>query len=338
MTLTALVSRLLGRSEPTRPEPKLKDTSDGGLSKAELVFLGRFRVPQEPKWIEADPRWREVLGQDTAEAVRRFRERGLLVPGSPADLLSAGRSVKELKELCRAHGLKVSGTREELVPRLMQGIPDLIPGLIAGKAVLRCSPEAARLAEEEASQNDLKKAAAEEEVRAALAVRDFSRAARAMVQFEAGQVIPRGMGIDWTNYDAEAAALSVMFNRWPRLLAFVPEESRGDLRLAAGEMYLWALSRPNARSFVPELEGPLKGDVACRMLVAFALTEKLLTELRSIGQKRVVFIRKGGCAGCMSGPGIVPINSAPEIPRPECTNPEGCRCCLTAATREESRG
>jgi len=271
------------------------------------------------------------------EVIRRFRDRGLLVPGSLADHLSAGHSVKGLKELCRSHGLKVSGTREVLVARLVEAIPDPVTELVAGRTVLRCSPEAQKLAEDFTAENEARRVAAEAEARQALVARDFRRAFRTVALFEASQPFPRWMGIDSSHPSPEPdlVAFSAVFERWPRLLAFVPEDSRDAFRIAAAETYLWGRARPLRGSCLPDVKGPLNAEVTCRMLVAFVETERMLHGLRESGTTLVVVCRDGSCAGCQEGPSIVALRSVPEIPRPECTNPEGCRCCLRPATQEE---
>jgi hypothetical protein len=309
----------------------------GSLSKAELVFLARFRSPQDVAWIEQDGRWLESLGEPPMEVIRRLRGRELLVPASLADHLSAGHSVKALKELCRSHGLIVSGTREVLVARLVEAVPDLVRDLVAGRTVLRCSPGAQTLADGLAAENEARRAAAEAETHEGLVARDFRRACRAIAIFEASQAFPRGMGIDWARYNSEAdvVALTAIFHRWPRLLAFVSGDSRDAFRIAAAETYLWGRSRRQRGSCLPEVEGPLNAEVTSRMLVAFGQTESSLHGLRESGTKRIVICRDGACAGCLEGPSIVALASMPEIPRAECTNPEGCRCALRPATRDE---
>jgi hypothetical protein len=331
------IFEVLFGKKPTEPKSTPAGDTAGGLSRAQLMFLARFRSPQDVAWIEQDGRWPESLGEPPMEVIRCFREGGLLVPGSLADHLSAGHSVKELKELCRSHGLKVSGTREVLVARLVEAVPDQVTALVAGRTVLRCSQEAQKLAEDFAAESEARKAAAEAETREALVARDFRRACRAVALFEASQPFPRGMEMDWSHYDPEpdVVALSAAFERWPHLLAFVPGDSRDAFRIAAAETYLWGRSRTLRGSCLPHVEGPLNAEVTCRMLVAFAQTERTLHGLRESGTTLVVVCRNGSCAGCQEGPSIVALRSMPEIPRPECTNPEGCRCCLRPATQEE---
>jgi hypothetical protein len=119
------------------------------------------------------------------------------------------------------------------------------------------------------------------------------------------------------------------------LRPYIPGDSRDAFRIAAAETYLWGRSRTLRGSCLPHVEGPLNAEVTCRMLVAFAQTERTLHGLRESGTTLVVVCRNGSCAGCQEGPSIVALRSMPEIPRPECTNPEGCRCCLRPATQEE---
>ena len=62
--------------------------------------------------------------------------------------------------------------------------------------------------------------------------------------------------------------------------------------------------------------------VMCQALLAFAVTESTLGSLRESGVEFVVVMRDGSCAGCQTGPSLVSIQSAPEIPRPELRIPK----------------
>ena len=102
-----------------------------------------FRCPQDVAWIEQDPRFsRKARRVADGKSSAGSGSAGSWCP-SLADHLRAGRPVKELKELCRSLGFKVSGTGEVLVARLVEGAPDRISELVAGKTVLRCSPRGA---------------------------------------------------------------------------------------------------------------------------------------------------------------------------------------------------
>lgn len=321
-------------SKPSSPPaPKTPGLETARLEQ-ELLF--HFRIPQDVASLERDGRWREKFGESPLRVVSRLRERGQLVEGSLADYLSVRHSVKDLRELCKEHGLKVSGTREILVPRLVEAIPEVVRARVVGQTVLRCSPEAQQLVNHLSGDRDARRSTAEAAVRAALRARDFSGGCREVALFEAQQSSPRGLGIDWKSYDPaqDVAALSALFHGWPRLLDFVPEEDRNAFREAAAEAYLWGLGREPRAADVPEVDGPISAAKVVGALIAFTQSARSRLQFRAVGVE-YVFVYRADCCDACAGPAIVPLSEAPEIPNPSCTRRLGCCCATRPATRDE---
>lgn len=312
------------------------ETPGPEITRFEQDLLFYFRIAQDVAWLEHDGRWREKFAEPPLNVVARLRERGQLVEGSLADHLSAGHSVKELKDLCKEHGLKVSGTREILVPRLVESVPEVVTALVAGRTVLRCSAEAQQLVNRLAAEDDARRAAAEAGAREALRARDLLRACREVALFEAKQSSPRGLGIDWKHYDAapDVAALSALFTRWPHLLDFVPQDDRNAFRETAAEAYLWGLGRASKSASIPEVAGPRSSAEVVQALIAFAQSERSCIQYRAAGLEHVFVYRDNCCEAC-AGPALVPLSESPEIPNPACTRRSGCTCDMRPATRKE---
>jgi hypothetical protein len=82
-------------------------------------LLTNFVLPNSrecvPRWVE----WNELLGEALDSAIERLKSVGALIPvNEPTRRILHGRGAKELKKLCNEHGLKVSGSKEQLAERL----------------------------------------------------------------------------------------------------------------------------------------------------------------------------------------------------------------------------
>jgi hypothetical protein len=109
-------------------------------------LLYSFVFPSTPSDIPIWVDWPVILGEPVDVAIRRLRDEGaLLVADDPRSRISYKRSAKDLKQLCKENGLKVSGTKEEMVERL--ALMDTTGHLLGYSGeLLKCSPDAATIA------------------------------------------------------------------------------------------------------------------------------------------------------------------------------------------------
>jgi hypothetical protein len=95
-----------------------------------------------PRWVD----WGGLLGESLDSAIERLKTDGALLPvNEPVWRILHKRGANELKRMCREHGLKVSGTKEQMADRLVSIDPS---GLVLGYRgeMLKCSPGAERVA------------------------------------------------------------------------------------------------------------------------------------------------------------------------------------------------
>ena len=107
-----------------------------------LSFTFPNTAEDVPKWVD----WPELLGESLDSAIQRLKTDGALLPvDEPVWRILHRRGANELKRMCREHGLKVSGTKEQMAERLVTIDPS---GLVLGYSgeMLKCSPEAEQIA------------------------------------------------------------------------------------------------------------------------------------------------------------------------------------------------
>jgi hypothetical protein len=130
---------------------------DWKKSQAHLYLLGFFIKPRNTAqvidWLFLPP----MLGESTKEAIDRFVRGGALVPCELEDCVYIAFTAARLKKMLKERGLKTSGSKEELVDRLIESDRDAVQRMVSDLSIMRCSPEAQTLAEsyKAAAQSEL---------------------------------------------------------------------------------------------------------------------------------------------------------------------------------------
>jgi hypothetical protein len=194
-----------------------------------------------------------------------------------------------------------------------------------------------QLARDYLEREKAKRDAAERDVLDLLAKRDFSKVVRIVAQFEASQVFPRGLGVDWTNYDVESGveSLKAIFVRTPGILKGIDESRLAKLRLGAAMMQLWGTN--TARHWLPEgfqTGIQLDSDAATRMFVFHATHLRNMAGYKEARVKTVEVSSvndENTCSECRKISGKkYELETVPELPYTKCTCEIGCRCTTIA--------
>jgi len=309
---------------------------DWRKSPAHLLFLSKFRRPRAMGDFTQSDIWKAVLKETPNKAMRRFQDEGLLEQASLNGLLDYKYKVSELKPMLKQRGLPISGRKAELIERLVQADPEGIKKATRGLSVLQCTEKGWAIAEEYLAQEKEKRAKVEEQTLQALRQRRFKEASQAVATFEAQQVFPRGIGIDWGRYNPahDVAMLKVIFQAKPKILNAVNDEQMGHLRLAAGMMHLWGTNQ--AESWLPDnFEAGLimDNDTAARMILFYASHQRSIAKYHAAGVRRVeILATDDSCPACKKlTQKKYQLKEVPELPYEQCTSEMGCRCTTVVA-------
>ena len=175
-----------------------------------------------------------------------------------------------------------------------------------------------------------------------LLARDFTSSVRTVVIYERQSPKPRGMGLDWHNYNesADVRALEIIFSAETRFMFGLGELQEERIRVMAALSYLWGESNLRKLAQSPLL---LQGEVdaatetACRMLVFRAYDDRRMTSFVAAGVRTVRSVRiedPSSCEPCKQHSlKVFKITEAPELPYFACTCSSGCRCRYRAVDR-----
>lgn len=306
-------------------------------SPAHLHLLSKFRSGDSPARYRNAEYWETALREKPLKVIEQFLKDGVLEPAELQELVDYKFKASDLKLMLKERGLKVSGRKEEIIQRLIENDVHSMREATKDLDLYRCTTEGMQLAQHYLEGEKAKRDAAERDVLDLLARREFSKAVRIVAQFEASQVFPRGLGIDWKNYDVESGveSLKAIFERTPGILKGMEETRLDKLRLAAAMMQLWGTNM--AWHWLPdgfETGIQLDGDAASRMSVFHA------THLRNMAgykEARVKTVEVSSvddgvtCSECRKISGKkYKLENVPELPYAKCTCEIGCRCTTIA--------
>jgi hypothetical protein len=165
-----------------------------------------------------------------------------------------------------------------------------------------------------------------------LSKRMFKEASLTVAAYEAEQVSPRGLGIDWKHHNPtdDAKILNAIFQEKPEILSKLDNAKLEPLQLAASMMFLWGDNKASKwlpPNFTTGLS--MNNDSAARMLVFNARNKVTLNGYAESGVVRYVEIlaTKDSCESCKKSIGKrFELNEVPKLPNPNCTYKSGCRC------------
>jgi hypothetical protein len=301
-------------------------------SEPHLLLLTKFINPKAVESLTGLDRWENVLQENATKALKRFQRDGALRPANTAEKLESAYRVSDLQRLLKERGLPPSGRKADLIHRLIVADPKGMEQSVAGKEVLVCTDKGRSVGEEYRAKEQAERHKVEQRVWDFLLAKKFKQASQAVAAYEARQVFPRGIGIDWAEYDPsrDVDLLETIFRKTPKILSQVPKEKLNSLRMAAAMMALWGTN--SAKRWLPPdfmTTTPMAADVAVRMFSFYTLN---LAHIKNYKQSSVVkgvqvIAADDSCPACKRLDGKkYSLESAIELPHEHCTHEMGCRC------------
>jgi len=306
---------------------------DWGESTAHLLFLSKFLSIQPINRYSHSIEWQKVLGESPEQVIKKFLGANVLEFGSLPELLTQKYGVSDLKSLLKQRNLPTSGKKADLVTRLIQVDPDGMKQEVSDLQVVRCSEFGRVVVGQYLNQEKEKRTKVEQQMSSFLKNRRFKEASQLMAAYEAKQVFPRGINIDWKHYapSQDIELLNIMFNGKPKIFERLSGEILDTLRLAAAMMHLWG--KNTAKDWLPlDLETGLAidNDSAVRMMISYANHQQRIISYRAMGIKKVEVRTCNDSLVCESCQKLAQkqysIDQMPELPYEKCTSEMGCRC------------
>lgn len=309
-------------------------------SEAHLLLLSRFLNGQEIDYLTKWGNWEQVLNEAPQRAIERFVDEGMLEIADLETIVSFKYKVSDLKSLLKQRGLAVSGTKDELVKRILQADEAGMLKLTVGMKLLTCTQAGREIAQHYLDSEKEKRLQVEQQVIGYLTKRMFNEASLAVATYEARQVFARGVGVDWKHYNPnrDVQILQDVYENRPQILNKLDDSKLDSLRLGAAMMLLWGANK--ATRWIPadfSTGLSMDTDVAARMVLFNAQSTVTLKQFKETGIEYVeVLGAPDSCESCKEIAGkMYRLSEAPTLPNPNCTHERGCRCVHLARTGRE---
>lgn len=304
---------------------------DWRTSEPHLLLLERFRYAAAIDDV-LSRNWGNVLGEPPQVALQRFIDEGLIVTAGLVAKIGRAFKSADLKPFLKERGLPVSGRKEVLIERLVTADPDRMTEVVSHLHLLECSGDARLIVESYLDRKQAAKDAAVQDSMNLIYTNDFKEAVLVVSNYEARQVLKRGLGIEWSTYDpsADVDLITTIFTTKPKILNDLKEHEWKPLRIAAAMMHLWGTNR--CAEWLPngfDRTGRFDPDTACRMLIFHAQTVRNISEWREMGINEVTILScgKDSCPACKRhADRKFSLDDTPELPCSSCTHSMGCRC------------
>ena len=320
-------------ADDTQTDP----ASSLSLTAAQLLLLSKFRQTRCAAEFQRADHWKSALGEAPMQTIHQLASLGLLEQGALRQILVAMFTAAQLKDMLKQHGVYGFGGKDKLAAQLIQVDPEGVAKHAADQLAFQCSEKGRAIVQHYLTQEKAKARAVEQLALQALQQRQFERASKLVASFEASQVFPRGINIDWKNHNhkRDVALLAAIFASWPKILASLKENQLFQLRVAAGMIHLWGTS--DADDWLPQdltTDLVMDNSAAARMLLFYVIHKAELEQYRLLRVKCLeISVTKDDCS-CQECALLVnrkyQLENIPELPYEKCTSELGCRCVLLA--------
>lgn len=274
-----------------------------------------------------------ALGEKPEMTIKRFISEGLIIEGNIFEKINGNLVIDDLKLRLRSENLKISGTKPELINRLLENKSELLIKEFADKKVLVCSEKGSLLANQFKQELKERLIVLEEELLDLLKIKDFDKVIQRVCDYEYNQVFPRGLNyVPWQEGQIQhyKESLIDIFNERPRILKNIEKIELEILRPYAGMILVLGKNR-GSRTWLPNnfvLNFKMNVDSAARMLIFYSNHKSQLRNYQNVGFSRVQILTCGdSCKECQElDKKIFQIDSVIELPFENCTHKYGCRC------------
>jgi len=314
--------------------PKLAANFDWRKSPAHIELLGKFIKPRDVAQVLNWQYLKDSIKENPKDAIERFIREGMLITCELDEILDCAFTASDLKKMAKEEGLKTTGTKAELVERLITANRSKVEKATSRLKIMKCSLQAREFVEnfEQSKQQALE--SAQQKSFELLLGGDAREAYKVFLAYRREYIMPE---LEADTYELEK--LNFILTSAPKVLGDINSSDLASLRAATCMPVLW-YNEP-AENWLPEnFVSPVKSNkVAINYLKCNAQIRENLARYGDYAkQVRVTFDENDieSCALCLKlNEKVFDLKEFPELPLENCTSETGCKCRVDAVFNEE---
>ena len=305
---------------------KLPSNFNWKESAIHIQLLEAFSKPRDAKRVLDWQFIQQNMGEKTESAIDRFVREGALVSASLEESLEAILQIVHLKKMLQERDLRQSGSKSELVSRIIEMDRSGAEDIIKQHRVMKCSESALALLEERKNEKVRELEYAQKQSFELLKRGNVKEAYKAYSKYQK----KFSYGFSANSYEVEE--LQFVASSCPSLLGNLTSEDKTWLQAAAGMKILW--KEDKAEYWLPENFKTNVGDNhrAINYLIRNAYFRKIASGKDRYTKNGKVTFQEGdieSCDLCLSlNNKIFDLDEIPELPMVGCTSESGCMCDL----------
>lgn len=306
--------------------PKLPSNFDWKESASHIQLLEAFSKPRDVNRVLDWQFIQQNMGEKTESAIDRFIREEALVPASLEESLEAVLQVVHLKKMLLELDLRQSGSKIELIRRLIEADHKGAEDVAKQHRVMKCSASALALLEERKNEKVRELEVAQKQSF------ELLKSGNAKESYKVYSNYQKRFSYGFHANSYEVEELQFVISSCPSVVGTLTSEDKKCLQAAAGMKILWREDK--AEYWLPENFNTVVNDNrrAINYLIRNAYFRRTASEKDRYTKNAKVTFREGdieSCDLCMSLNGkILDLDEIPELPMVGCASETGCMCDL----------
>ena len=303
-------------------------------SNSYLQFLATFQIPHDAQKVM---RWSwptHKLHIKPAPIIQQWIQEGILIPATPEEALGKIFQVAQLKTLLKENNLPVSGSKSEMIDRLLVFNRPKMDEIISQSQILKCSDATIKIITIYKEQIQHEMDLAKQKSFEALQNDDYKEACRIFTDYQ--RRISDSRYEMYTFYvDEIRFALSVS----PTVLSTPKPEDLKVLKTVACMQILWGVDSTDR--WIPEGFNTLYENIQIPINYILANTKikRNISYHRKSSKQVAIHFDSGdidSCSLCLALDGkIFNIEDVPDLPIQGCTSFTGCKCTINSTDEDD---
>ncbi len=297
-------------------------------SNSYIQFLATFQTPHDAQKVM---RWSwptHDLHIKPTQIIQQWIQEGILIPATPEEALGKIFQVAQLKTLLKDLNFPASGTKGELIDRLLMFNRPKMEEIISQNQIVKCSEAANAIITTYKEQIQHELDSAKQKSFAALGKSDYKEACRVYTDYQRRVNSPK-----YEMYAYYVDEMKFTLSVSPKVLSTLKPEELKVLKIVACMQILWGVDSTDR--WIPEgFKTPYENiQVPINYILANAKIKRSISYHKKSSKQVEIHFDSGdidSCRLCLALDGkVFDIEDMPDLPMQGCTSFTGCKCTIS---------